>query len=158
MVADGEPRAVAEFRAELAETFLGALERRRVAHAHKPGVARIIPIGHEIIQRPGFGQKTVELLSLVERMTHPNEMPVGARDHAEQGIGDGAKLVIFAAGPLGGAGVMDVAQNGDGHIAWGAGFHAASIIHSYRITAVVSVRSEERRVGKECRSRWSPYH
>ncbi len=23
---------------------------------------------------------------------------------------------------------------------------------------VVSIRSEERRVGKECRSRWSPYH
>ena len=23
---------------------------------------------------------------------------------------------------------------------------------------VVTVRSEERRVGKECRSRWSPYH
>ena len=23
---------------------------------------------------------------------------------------------------------------------------------------VVHVRSEERRVGKECRSRWSPYH
>ena len=22
----------------------------------------------------------------------------------------------------------------------------------------VSIRSEERRVGKECRSRWSPYH
>src|SRR5258708_40155267 len=25
-------------------------------------------------------------------------------------------------------------------------------------TAAVSTRSEERRVGKECRSRWSPYH
>ena len=24
--------------------------------------------------------------------------------------------------------------------------------------AIASVRSEERRVGKECRSRWSPYH
>ena len=24
--------------------------------------------------------------------------------------------------------------------------------------AALSVRSEERRVGKECRSRWSPYH
>ena len=24
--------------------------------------------------------------------------------------------------------------------------------------AVVQLRSEERRVGKECRSRWSPYH
>src|SRR2546422_6224234 len=26
------------------------------------------------------------------------------------------------------------------------------------ITAVSKTRSEERRVGKECRSRWSPYH
>jgi hypothetical protein len=24
--------------------------------------------------------------------------------------------------------------------------------------AIISFRSEERRVGKECRSRWSPYH
>ena len=30
--------------------------------------------------------------------------------------------------------------------------HAANIIRSYY------TRSEERRVGKECRSRWSPYH
>ena len=30
---------------------------------------------------------------------------------------------------------------------------------AYRVKAVDSmVRSEERRVGKECRSRWSPYH
>ena len=26
------------------------------------------------------------------------------------------------------------------------------------LTAVATTRSEERRVGKECRSRWSPYH
>ena len=26
------------------------------------------------------------------------------------------------------------------------------------VSVLVSVRSEERRVGKECRSRWSPYH
>src|SRR5260370_15807304 len=32
----------------------------------------------------------------------------------------------------------------------GGGLHA--------IETVVSLRSEERRVGKECRSRWSPYH
>ena len=25
-------------------------------------------------------------------------------------------------------------------------------------TQVIELRSEERRVGKECRSRWSPYH
>src|SRR5258707_13096345 len=28
----------------------------------------------------------------------------------------------------------------------------------YLIQAVLKGRSEERRVGKECRSRWSPYH
>src|SRR2546422_11371554 len=27
-----------------------------------------------------------------------------------------------------------------------------------RLCAVPDLRSEERRVGKECRSRWSPYH
>ena len=26
------------------------------------------------------------------------------------------------------------------------------------VAMVVPMRSEERRVGKECRSRWSPYH
>ena len=28
----------------------------------------------------------------------------------------------------------------------------------WSLDATVDVRSEERRVGKECRSRWSPYH
>ena len=30
--------------------------------------------------------------------------------------------------------------------------------HSLKKIEVVVLRSEERRVGKECRSRWSPYH
>ena len=29
---------------------------------------------------------------------------------------------------------------------------------SSNVAVVKPVRSEERRVGKECRSRWSPYH
>ena len=31
-------------------------------------------------------------------------------------------------------------------------------VSSFVIKALVQYRSEERRVGKECRSRWSPYH
>ena len=31
-------------------------------------------------------------------------------------------------------------------------------VHSVEDNEVTIVRSEERRVGKECRSRWSPYH
>ena len=35
-------------------------------------------------------------------------------------------------------------------------FLAVTIIFSY--ITLTMLRSEERRVGKECRSRWSPYH
>ena len=35
-------------------------------------------------------------------------------------------------------------------------YHNAIWIHAASVGEVV--RSEERRVGKECRSRWSPYH
>ena len=31
-------------------------------------------------------------------------------------------------------------------------------LNSRRKIILISMRSEERRVGKECRSRWSPYH
>src|SRR4029434_3432937 len=32
------------------------------------------------------------------------------------------------------------------------------LIASYQLASYMLLRSEERRVGKECRSRWSPYH
>ena len=35
---------------------------------------------------------------------------------------------------------------------------AAAAARIRSIPAAVAARSEERRVGKECRSRWSPYH
>src|SRR3712207_8406937 len=31
-------------------------------------------------------------------------------------------------------------------------------VHVFRTAQEAELRSEERRVGKECRSRWSPYH
>ena len=34
----------------------------------------------------------------------------------------------------------------------------ASVKSTQKITKAMKMRSEERRVGKECRSRWSPYH
>ena len=44
----------------------------------------------------------------------------------------------------------------------GAGGHSAAIAERLTSGRLISldqdVRSEERRVGKECRSRWSPYH
>src|SRR3712207_9184213 len=40
----------------------------------------------------------------------------------------------------------------------GKQFIAGLLVHAKEYTAVTNQRSEERRVGKECRSRWSPYH
>ena len=40
------------------------------------------------------------------------------------------------------------------HVDWHGG--GMSLLSGYR--AYTDLRSEERRVGKECRSRWSPYH
>ena len=37
-------------------------------------------------------------------------------------------------------------------------FHAENDYSKPKFYALVEFRSEERRVGKECRSRWSPYH
>ena len=34
----------------------------------------------------------------------------------------------------------------------------AAIARGSQVTLDIDARSEERRVGKECRSRWSPYH
>src|SRR3712207_5832880 len=39
-----------------------------------------------------------------------------------------------------------------------AGFIYAVLGVIYAVLLALVVRSEERRVGKECRSRWSPYH
>ena len=33
-----------------------------------------------------------------------------------------------------------------------------NVLNTAQIAGVMAARSEERRVGKECRSRWSPYH
>ena len=40
----------------------------------------------------------------------------------------------------------------------GAGAIVAKELSAAGFQAVILERSEERRVGKECRSRWSPYH
>ena len=41
-----------------------------------------------------------------------------------------------------------VKANGPSEVMW----------KDFRKTEKIDTRSEERRVGKECRSRWSPYH
>ena len=45
-----------------------------------------------------------------------------------------------------------------GYISFKLGIDGISILFILLTTFIAPIRSEERRVGKECRSRWSPYH
>jgi len=126
MIAQGEPGPVAKFRAQFAQTFPRALHGGRVTDTDKAGVTRVIADGDEIIGRPDFRQKAVELPSLLKRVTHPDHVPVGTGDGAEEGIANVTAFVIVAARAFGGAGVVDVAYNGDRDLTWSVGLHAAS--------------------------------
>src|SRR2546430_10772131 len=71
-----------------------------------------------------------------------------------------ALVVLFVLGPL--AFASRDMTHGHRWFAWlayfgalGAGFMLIEVAVLQRF---VLLRSEERRVGKECRSRWSPYH
>ena len=49
-------------------------------------------------------------------------------------------------------------MTGDGSIFRHIGVTLYETLVSFILVIFFSLRSEERRVGKECRSRWSPYH
>src|SRR5687767_12378332 len=53
--------------------------------------------------------------------------------------------------------VVDVDRRGPRHRRF-AGRRHCTVTRRPALNRVVIARSEERRVGKECRSRWSPYH
>jgi len=61
-----------------------------------------------------------------------------------QAVGDGSKIDGRSAAEWVQSAEQELASNGN--------------VRLMRRTTVFGLRSEERRVGKECRSRWSPYH
>ena len=53
---------------------------------------------------------------------------------------------------------LNLIENIGGEINKKAKFILIDVINQRDLSISISERSEERRVGKECRSRWSPYH
>src|SRR6266481_2685413 len=56
---------------------------------------------------------------------------------------------------------LDICTDGDAHFdeqISGMSWQSYPLTHMAGFSAAAEPRSEERRVGKECRSRWSPYH
>src|SRR5437588_3621893 len=78
----------------------------------------------------------------------------GIRDHCVTGVQTCALPICWTFEPAGwvsGVGVELGARTVAGRV-------SLSVSGTGRATPIVELRSEERRVGKECRSRWSAYH
>ena len=99
-----------------------------------------------------------EALALAGESAHEGEVPVGAVVVMSRAIvGRGSNAPIARTDPTAHAEILAIRQ-------------AAERLGNYRLTGATlyctlepcvmcaGARSEERRVGKECRSRWSPYH
>src|SRR5256885_16714816 len=80
--------------------------------------------------------------TLVEQLMRACE-PLKAREKVVV-VGHQAERVAAVVQPLAALIVLQQPQNGTGH--------------AMQVAKRALGRSEERRVGKECRSRWSPYH
>src|SRR2546422_5146651 len=75
----------------------------------------------------------------------------GIRDVAVTGVQTCALPILLAADPT-------LVASVEGHTDTTASTAHNQTLSEQRSQAVYDYRSEERRVGKECRSRWSPYH
>ena len=93
-------------------------------------------------------------LELARRAQEEGEVPVGAVVVLNENVlGEGWNRPITASDPTAHAEIQAMRA-------------AAAALSNYRLTGATlyvtlepcAMRSEERRVGKECRSRWSPYH
>src|SRR3989442_6327783 len=80
----------------------------------------------------------------------------GIRDADVTGVQTCALPISAGSGPTAGARTLIVGRQE--HLAGGKQQKAALITDEAGRIRRVRDRSEERRVGKECRSRWSPYH
>src|SRR3989454_10190443 len=95
----------------------------------------------------------------IEVLTKPGRFSDSERALMNRHPAEGARLILRAEEDLDLAAVVayehHIMLNGDGYptFQFRRDCHQGS-----KLVHVCDVRSEERRVGKECRSRWSPYH
>ena len=83
----------------------------------------------------------------------------GSASNASHAVNDFRKIAgMEAYAPTDNVSELTARVNDEGWDTVFAAWLEGSHLNHNDLVLVLSVRSEERRVGKECRSRWSPYH
>src|SRR3712207_2105260 len=79
---------------------------------------------------------------------------------AQRGAQLAGKIVVDITNPVDFATFDSLVVPADGSAAAeiAAALPQSRVLKAFNTTFAATLRSEERRVGKECRSRWSPYH
>src|SRR3712207_2342872 len=102
-----------------------------------------------------------EIVPVINKIDLPAADPEGVRQEIEEIIGLDASQAVLASAKSG-IGIPEVLQAIVDKIPPPKGDRDAPtkalLVDSWYDPYLGVVRSEERRVGKECRSRWSPYH
>src|ERR1041385_3748727 len=113
MIAYGQLQTSIESTAQFLDAFIRAGPRRLVAQANKGRVARVVAVGHDVIEIQAALQKPVQQMILLERVAQPNEAAVDPQEQPQHRISHRADFIIVPSRPLRRAGVMDVAYNSD---------------------------------------------
>ena len=107
-----------------------------------PFRALVLMVALLLLPLPGFGASVPPVQGPRIDRIEPNTVATS---------GD-TRIVILGSG-------FDTSESAPVHVLVDGQPCSQVTVHSGgRITAMVPARAEERRVGKECRSRWSPYH
>ena len=102
-------KPLAQFGQALARAFKGGI----VTNADGGGVTRIVSVRDYVIAVICLCEELVQQMVLAEGVALPDEMPLRRGDPSEERIGDLPELIIVAPGLFGGAGIMNVAQDGE---------------------------------------------
>ena len=112
------------------------------------GATKALVVTDQVLLDSGVAAKVTALLDAaafpyeVFSDVQPNPPIENVRAGVDRFLASGADVLLA----IGGGSPQDISNTTAGGVATGSG------------VGPMFLRSEERRVGKECRSRWSPYH
>src|SRR3989449_5178930 len=125
---------------------------------------RCLPVGADRARRPRPSRRALPYracpvtpvrLRVVEPFRSLFYAPQFVAIHGGHLAAEGLEIALTTAAK--GGGTVDAVLNGNGDLALGGLMRSVELLERAG-PRLVHFRSEERRVGKECRSRWSPYH